>query len=297
MKTKTLYALVIFAIGLMWGCSGNNVRRNAESSLVKLGKPNFEGEYEKNDKGGNVSLKLLSKVPNEIIDDDEWLLRYAHGMEQRVNYAFTPGGNRASQELRDLVPLTCGGLYRRSVDVMGEYNVIYYGPRCEYDDFGIDPTLIVVTDESIKEVLYTFDFSQFSVSHYASGDFASCAQISVYGVVIDDNTLYACVSHPTYSNTTAGYNAYLVAIDLKTSTYKWISRPLTCNSSFCIYKDVIFTGYGFTAEPDYIYVLDKETGNRIYSYKLDKAPGYFSVIDDKLHVRTYSFDYSFQIVD
>ena len=45
-------------------------------------------------------------------------------------------------------------------------------------------------------------------------------------------------------------------------------------------KDFIFTGYGFTDEEDYVHLIDKETGDRILTRKVDKAPSYFSVIED-----------------
>ena len=56
-------------------------------------------------------------------------------------------------------------------------------------------------------------------------------------------------------------NAYLTAIDVGTDAVLWRSAPLVANAdTFEIIGDRIVTGYGFTAEPDWLYVLDRGTG-------------------------------------
>ena len=261
-------------------------------NVTELTMPDLNGSYEKCNKTGRKRLKFISKTLNDITDDDVWIGKYGKGMKNCEEYAFTSGGNQASAELRKIVPTVCNGLYRRYMDVYDDYSVIYYGRKIEYDNFGVDPTLILVTNNSVDTVMYAFDFSKFIVPSYDE-----YADISVSEVQIEDDVMYASISHPTYSESSNGYNAYLVAVDLRTQTLKWMTKPLTFNSSILICSDVIFTGYGFTAEKDYVYMIDKETGDRIKSYLVDKAPSYFSVIDDKLYVRTYSLDYVFQIMN
>ncbi len=68
------------------------------------------------------------------------------------------------------------------------------------------------------------------------------------------------------------------------------------NNNLYIYGDVIFTDYGFTNEDDCVYIIDKASGSRLNSIKIEKGPDYFTVKDGKLYVRTYSLDYTFQIV-
>lgn len=302
--SKVLFGILLFGIlglvTLIWVETRDKEFPKDSFSIVRLEEPNFDGFYKKAKVKNRVNLELLSKSPNGITDNEIWLNKYNKGMAKRIRYTFTFGDPQATKEIKDIVPLKCDGLYRRTIEMLDGYNVIYYGPKCtsdESDNFGIDPTLVVVTDPKIESVMYAFDFSKFSVSQYAKEEELDFVSIWVSDVEIEDNILYACVCHSTYSASSGGYNAYLVAINLKTSTIKWMTKPLTCNASFRIYKDVIFTGYGFTNEDDYIYVLDKETGDRIYSRKLDKAPSYFSIIEDTLYVRTYSLDYSFRIVE
>jgi hypothetical protein len=59
--------------------------------------------------------------------------------------------------------------------------------------------------------------------------------------------------------------------------------------------DVIFCGYGFTAEDDYLYQLDKNTGEVIDRLPLKKMPDLMAEKDDRLYVHTYSYDYVIQV--
>lgn len=300
MKTKKLSLLILLAVAILSNAcaqSSKNIFNSETFSIVELGTPNFNGSYDECSKSNRISLKYVSQVGNDITDDEAWLEKYAMGLKPRTEYAFTPGGNRAPEELKSIVPLTCGNLYRRTIDITEGYNVLYYGERNWDSDFGVNPTLVIVTDPAIENVLYAFDFSNFSVHSYANDEEKEYVDISVGDVEIENDVLYASVSHCTYAKSSAGYNAYLVAIDLKTATVKWISQPLTCNSSFHIYKDVIFSGYGYTNERDYIHIIDKETGCRISSVELSKGPSYLSIIDNMLYVRTYNIDYTFKIVE
>ena len=76
----------------------------------------------------NVALQQLSKVSNGITDTDLWIKSH---LPEKINssYTFTSGGNRASDDLRTKVPLVYQDKVRRSIDLHGTYNVIYYGER------------------------------------------------------------------------------------------------------------------------------------------------------------------------
>lgn len=245
-----------------------------------------------------VSLKQLSKLSNVNNDKNEWLSRY---LPEKLNtqYLFTPDGTMPSSSPKFIldVPYTFNGKVRRGISLYNDYNVIYYTDRIEEGaDFGIFPTVVIITNPDISEVLYAFDFSDFSVARFSKPEDAEYTQVLVNDVIIEDNVLYANVYHKTNASLSSGFNAYLVAVDLDTQKIKWVTEPLTSKSSFCIDGDVIFTGYGFTNEDDYIYIIDKASGSRLKAVKVEKAPEYFSVKDGKLHVRTKGLDYVFQII-
>ena len=65
--------------------------------------------------------------------------------------------------------------------------------------------------------------------------------------------------------------------------------------NFLVKGDVIFCGYGFTAEDDYLYQLDKNTGEVIDRLPLKKMPDLMAEKDDKLYVHTYSYDYVIEV--
>ena len=73
--------------------------------------------------------------------------------------------------------------------------------------------------------------------------------------------LYVETAHPTYAKSSYGRNAYVSAIDVKKRKLLWRSPALVANAAhFVLLNDTIVSGYGFTAEPDYLYALDRATG-------------------------------------
>ena len=92
-------------------------------------------------------------------------------------------------------------------------------------------------------------------------------------------------------------SGYMAAIDIQTGDVLWKSEPLTSNArNFIINGDTIICGYGFTAEDDYIYLLDKNTGERTDALKISKAPDEFAVEDGILYVWTYDTAYEYEIM-
>ena len=89
---------------------------------------------------------------------------------------------------------------------------------------------------------------------------------------------------------------FMFAYDLENEKLLWRSADQTYNSmNFLVKGDVIFCGYGFTAEDDYLYQLDKNTGEVIDRLPLKKMPDLMAEKDDKLYVHTYSYDYVIEV--
>ena len=57
----------------------------------------------------------------------------------------------------------------------------------------------------------------------------------------------------------------------------------------------ILSGYGFTAEPDFLFVLDRASGRVLSKVKVASGPDYLIEKDGDLLVRTYDHDYVFAI--
>ena len=103
-----------------------------------------------------------------------------------------------------------------------------------------------------------------------------------------EGVLYVSNSHLTYASTTNGRNAYVSAVDLGTTRTRWRSPALIANArTFVVTGDLIVAGYGFTAEPDFLYVLDRDTGKVLDRLAVPSAPEVIKLRGDRLHVRTY----------
>lgn len=103
-----------------------------------------------------------------------------------------------------------------------------------------------------------------------------------------DGVLYVENAHLTYATASYGQNAYVTAIDLKTRRAIWRSPALVANAlNFLVTQHYVIAGYGFTNEPDYLYVLDRRTGRVLDRLLLPNGPERIRLTGNLLHVRTY----------
>lgn len=174
-----------------------------------------------------------------------------------------------------------------------EFRDDYYS--ASYADSHWDYKYIMLHDTR-QNVLYVLDFSAFSKAPYTKpGDEDFVTQGVRYPQLIG-NVLYVQHGHGTYANSSGNKNAYISAIDLKTGQILWTTQPLTCNSDFTIIDNTIICGYGFSAEPDYIYLVDMATGKRRQTLKIASAADYIVRKDNQVFVLAYGEHYDFEIV-
>ena len=89
---------------------------------------------------------------------------------------------------------------------------------------------------------------------------------------------------------------FMFAYDLKNEKLLWRSADQSYNSmNFVVEGDVLICGYGFTAEPDYLYQINRNTGEIIGRLLLKKMPDLIVEQDGKLYVHTYSYNYVIEI--
>ena len=109
-------------------------------------------------------------------------------------------------------------------------------------------------------------------------------------------TLYFDCNYNGYASLSKKQTGYLAALDVETGKVIWTTAALTSGyRGFLVYNDVIFTGYGFTDEPDFLFVINRYTGKVLQKLKLKSAPSYIVAKKGKLYVRTYDHDYVFAI--
>ena len=112
-----------------------------------------------------------------------------------------------------------------------------------------------------------------------------------------DQVLYLSMAHRTYAGSSNGHNGYILALRVPEGKLLWSSKPLVANAeTFVVLKQHIVTGYGFTAEPDFLYVLNKTTGRVVSQAKVKSAPEYLFVRGETLFVRAYNRNYEFALL-
>jgi hypothetical protein len=108
--------------------------------------------------------------------------------------------------------------------------------------------------------------------------------------------LYFNESCQSYSREAGGRCSSLVRADPAAGRVDWRTPPLVSNGIFILYGPWVIAGYGFTAEPDFVRVIDRETGRILATARVDTAPEYLEVRNGRLNVMTSRSLYVFEIV-
>ncbi|MBE9169140.1 hypothetical protein IQ238_16985 [Pleurocapsales cyanobacterium LEGE 06147] len=238
-------------------------------------------------KPNSVQLNLITATPNQITDEKAWFERNNLSLPIYVvpNPTLNHSGNLPSQiptNFQDNVlikPIRDGDRY-----------LLIYGKN-----YG-EGRYLFAYDPNKNNFIYGYDFSNYLLSpSYINEDISFIVQRLTWAMQ-EDNILYVANAHQTYAKSSHGMNGYLTAIDTNTEQILWRSQPLVCNANnFVMIDDVIICGYGFTAEPDFLYLIDKVTGEILQQINVKTAPEYSIQKDNKLYVRTYDTDYVFEI--
>jgi len=180
--------------------------------------------------------------------------------------------------------------YNMSIPVLGRYAYGYtYIPYPEYP-----ATQITLRDEEGNDK--TFDFSQFVTApdiNY-SDPFSDMTDEYIHYALEDGGVLYVNIGHSTYAGA-APSTGYMIAVDMDDGSVLWMSDPQVANGkSFAKIYDNIVCGYGFTDEPDYIYILDAGDGHTVNRMSVKTAPSYFTLLGSYLYVACYDTGYVFR---
>lgn len=224
-------------------------------------------------------LKLLSSKGNDIIDTNKWVQE--NGIESPfLRYDKWPS----------TLPVKAGSLKLEHAfrDESTGYAI--------YGEISLGGPLLTLWNPDFSALVAQFDFSNFrKAPKVAPGSEHEVNQETSFASVVD-GVLYVSHAHGGYAENSMGMNGYVTAIDLATRKILWRSAPLVTNTeNFFVMGDGIITGYGFTAEKDYLYVLDRHTGKTVTKTLLKSGPSHMDLIDGILHVRTYDTDYQFKV--
>jgi hypothetical protein len=241
------------------------------------------------DSGKPMTLKLekLTSTPLFKTDDQEWFSKNG------INYPYYTVPNSfmgIKGNCPDPTPTSYKGKMLVRAIKGEKYNYLVYGNNYS------EGNILAITDGSMKTVLYTIDFSTYQNSPADVPSEKAFSTQSIHWAVIEDQVLYVSTGHRTYAASSGGLNAYITAIDLNTMTLLWRSSPLVSNAeNFEIIGNAIISGYGFTAEPDFLYIINKSTGKVAEKITLKTSPSYIIHKGDKVLVQTYDTDYTFLV--
>ena len=233
-----------------------------------------------------VRLVEVSEKANSITDQEEWFgnndlalptLVVPNGFKQEKgnippHIPIKQGDNILAEAIKEGSQLLC--LYGRD-----------YSARRYLTSF----------DLSTGKPTFAFDFHEFmSPPKYLNAE-RDYVEESLRWAQVKDKILYTSNGHSTYAKSSYGLNGYLTAIELNSGRLLWRSAPLVSNSTnFLMYQDAIISGYGFTAEPHLLYVVNQKDGRVVQTIKVKKAVEYILNKGDTIFVRTYDTDYVFK---
>lgn len=102
-----------------------------------------------------------------------------------------------------------------------------------------------------------------------------------------DGRLYFNMACPSYSENLKGKCSRLYCLDPEIAGIRWQTPYLTSNNIFILHDRYIICGYGFTAEKDWLCLLDRETGRVLSKVPLPTAHTDLEIVGDRLYVTVY----------
>ena len=240
--------------------------------FVLLPSPDFNGHLLKRNSGrSQIKLKTISCKYVGSMDYESWLQFSKSKLNKEV-----------FKLPRNEYGLQCCIQTR-------EFHVLIFGKNSDW-------LKVIVTDKNEKYLYVAYDFENYRMSPKTKDNYYGVNEQSVCDVYTEGNIMY--VSHSGGGNSVEfGYQTgYISAINMLTNEVIWTTQPMTNNcSKIAVVGNSIIAGYGFSEEPDFLYVLDKYSGQRVQKIPIKNAADYVFVKGQTVYVGTYSYDYVFAI--
>jgi len=113
--------------------------------------------------------------------------------------------------------------------------------------------------------------------------------LEVQDIRLADGVLYYNEACQSYSREAQGQCSSLVAVDPRARRVLWRTAPLTSNGRFRLRGCYIVAGYGFTAEPDSVYLVERGSGAVVQKLFVSSSPEQLTLVGrDHLDVTLYS---------
>jgi hypothetical protein len=275
---RSLLAISALVLGLLATASS----ATAAPDLVTMPKPSFPAPVGAiTQLPGAPFLVLGSSKPNAITDTRAWFARNAIVPDE---WSVASGGDIPGARLPKALPRTfLGRPLQRAIRDRG-VAILVYGP-------GDAARFVVGAQPKTGAVEWSYDLRSYAFAPTTPASERAFARQGVVWAQVRGDVLYVETAHSSFARSSGGRTAYVTAIDLKTSRVRWRSPALVANArTFVITRGVVVTGYGFTSEPDSLYLLDRDTGRGLGSLAVPSAPEYIALHRGRLFVRTYDHD-------
>jgi serine/threonine protein kinase len=238
----------------------------------------------------DFKLKIYSLRPNNITDTDGW---FESNQLPRLPEVLLPiqSSDTAYQNLPKAIPRSWRGKKLITAITQRDRALLIYG------DVYYNALLLASLNTSAGAFEYGLDFKNYGYApENLPEDREFTHQYIQWASQIDD-ILYVSHGHNTYASSSKGMTGYITAINVKDKRVLWSSPALISNAkNFEVIDDYLVAGYGFTEEPDFLYALQRKTGDVLQKIKLKSGPEYIIRKNDEIYVRTYDTDYLFEIV-
>jgi hypothetical protein len=224
-----------------------------------------------------LHLALYHEEMNQIVDEEDWFDR--NGLSYPQAIAAHVSGIPQSTRFGDLK-------YLRS------HNKRYYAI---YETVYMLKEPMDIYDEGHRYALVVFDTANDTVDVFVLDEmFPDILEMCWFEAI--DDLAYFNATYNGYADIRDNKSGYLYCLDITSGEIRWATKNLI--SSYCgftAYKDHLLTGYGFTAEPDFLYVVNRYNGDIVQTIPVRTAHEHIVIKNDKCYVRTYNTNYIYTI--
>lgn len=112
--------------------------------------------------------------------------------------------------------------------------------------------------------------------------------LEVQDIRYSRGVLYFNEACQSYSSEQGGTCSSLVAVDPQAGKVLWRTPSLVSNGRFALRGCYIIAGYGFTAEPDNLFLVERANGRVVQTIRVSSAPQQYTLGKDRLDVGLYS---------
>ncbi len=141
----------------------------------------------------------------------------------------------------------------------------------------------------MSEDYYGFTLAIYNKEDKLAREFDLCRVTDEWGLEVQDirydkGRFYFNMACPTYSDQYHGKCSRLYCFDAKTGVIVWKTDYLTSNDIIVMGDGFLVCSYGFASERDFVYVIDKVTGEVSSRMPLDRKAQYAELKDGCLYV-------------